>query len=109
MSSDEALWPSSFSWKHSGGSGEGVHCCPKSYSGRGQHCIVLAAAEGIVTATDWSLLQQHRGTLVLTKSWAKSLLIRRGLLSAKALTQQNWQLLSLKSVRNSTYWTYALK
>ena len=34
--------------------------------------IVLAAAEGIVAATDRSHLRQHGGTLVLTKSWAKS-------------------------------------
>lgn len=45
--------------------------------------IVLAAAEGIVSATDRSLLRQHGGTLVLTKSWAKSLLIRMGFVKRK--------------------------
>ena len=33
--------------------------------------IVLAAAEGIVAATERSLLRQHGGSLVLTKAWTK--------------------------------------
>ena len=47
--------------------------------------IILAATEGIVSATDQSLYQQHRGTLVLTKSWAKSLLIRMGFVKRQRL------------------------
>ena len=38
--------------------------------------IVLAAAEGIVAATDHCLLRQHGGSLVLTKAWDKSVLSR---------------------------------
>ena len=45
--------------------------------------IVLAAAEGIVAATERSLLSQHGGSLVLTKAWAKSLLIRMGFVKRK--------------------------
>ena len=39
---------------------------------------VLAAAERTVTAADCSLLRQHGGSLVLTKTWTKSLLSRKG-------------------------------
>ena len=48
--------------------------------------IVLAAAEGIILATDRSLLRQHGGSTILTESWAKSLLgyvKRKGSNSAK--------------------------
>ena len=48
--------------------------------------IVLAAAEGIVAATEHSLLRQHGGSLVLTKAWAKSLLIRMGFVKRKGST-----------------------
>ena len=48
--------------------------------------IVVAAAEGIVAAADRSLLRQHGGTLVLTKSWAKSLMIRMGFVKRKGST-----------------------
>ena len=48
--------------------------------------IVLTAAEGIVAATDRSLLRQHGGSLVLTKAWAKSLLIRMGFVKRKGST-----------------------
>ena len=48
--------------------------------------IVLAAAEGIVAATERSLLRQHGGSLVLTKAWAKSLLIRMGFVKRKGST-----------------------
>ena len=47
--------------------------------------LVLADAEGIVAAADGSRLRQdkHGGSLVLTKSWAKSLLSRMGLVKCK--------------------------
>ena len=48
--------------------------------------IVLAAAEGIVSATERSPLRQHGGSLVLTKAWAKSLLIRMGFVKRKCST-----------------------
>lgn len=45
--------------------------------------IVLAAAEGIITARDQSLLVQNGGHIKLTKSWAKSLLKRMGYVKRK--------------------------
>ena len=48
--------------------------------------MVLAAAEGIVSATERSLLRQHGGSLVLTKAWTKSLLIRTGFVKRKGST-----------------------
>ena len=48
--------------------------------------IVLAAAEGIVSAADHSLLRQHGGSLVFTKAWAKSLLSRMGFVKHKGST-----------------------
>ena len=48
--------------------------------------IVLAAAEGIVAASERSLLRQHGGSLVLTKARAKSLLIKMGFVKRKGST-----------------------
>ena len=45
--------------------------------------IVLAAAEGIITARDQSLLVQNGSHIKLTKSWAKSLLKRMGYVKRK--------------------------
>lgn len=45
--------------------------------------IVLAAAEGIITARDQSLLLKNGGHIQLTKSWAKSLLHRMGYVKRK--------------------------
>ena len=44
---------------------------------------MLAAAERIITARDQSLLVQHGGHIQLTKSWAKSLLMRMGYVKRK--------------------------
>ena len=48
--------------------------------------IVLAAAERIVAAAEQSFLRQHGSLLMLTKSCAKSLLIRMGLVKHKGST-----------------------
>ena len=48
--------------------------------------IVIAAAEGIAAATDHSLLKQNGGSIVLTKAWAKYLLIRMGFVQCKGST-----------------------
>ena len=41
--------------------------------------IVMGAAEGIISARDVSKLVSHGGHIVITKSWAKSLLTRMGM------------------------------
>jgi hypothetical protein len=48
--------------------------------------IVLAAAEGIVTSRDRTLLVRYRGTIDLTKSWAASLMKRMGLVKRRGST-----------------------
>ena len=45
--------------------------------------IVLAAANGIVSVKDRSLLCEHGGHLELTKAWAKSFLGRMGYVKRK--------------------------
>ena len=45
--------------------------------------IVMAAAEGIISAKDQSLLLQNGGHIEITKSWAKSLLLRMGYVRRK--------------------------
>ena len=47
---------------------------------------IVAAAEEIVAATDHRLVKQHDGSVTLTKSWAKSLLIRMGFVKRKGST-----------------------
>jgi hypothetical protein len=49
--------------------------------------IVIAAAEGIVTATDRTMLVQHGGHINLTRDWALSLLSRMGFVKRKATTK----------------------
>ena len=50
-------------------------------------CIVIAAAEGIVKATDRALLAENGGFIKLTLSWAYSLLKRMGFVKRKATTK----------------------
>ena len=49
--------------------------------------IVTAAVEGIVKATDRTLLAEHGGHITLTKTWALSLLGRMGYVKRKATTK----------------------
>ena len=49
--------------------------------------IVIAAATGIVKATDHTLLYENGGHLTLTKTWAYSLLKRMGYTKHKASTK----------------------
>ena len=48
--------------------------------------VVMAAAEGIVSAQDITKLVEHRGHINITKSWAKSLLNRMGFVKRKCST-----------------------
>ena len=48
--------------------------------------IVFASAKGIVMTKDHSLFAEYGGHIVLTTSWAKSLLIRMGTVYRKAST-----------------------
>ena len=50
--------------------------------------IVIAAAEGIVTAHDRTLLVQYGGHINLTHNWALSLLSRMGTAVMKELSAQ---------------------
>ena len=59
------------------------HCC--SVSCTVNTAIVLAAAED-VAATDYSVLRQHGGSIVLTKAWALFLMIRMGFVKRKGST-----------------------
>lgn len=49
--------------------------------------VVIAAAEGLVRATDRTLLVEHGGHIALTKTWALSLLGRMGYVKRKATTK----------------------
>ena len=49
--------------------------------------IVMAAAEGIVKATDRTLLVEHGGSIQLTQAWAYSILNRMGFVKRKATTK----------------------
>ena len=60
--------------------------------------ICMAAAEGIVAARDQGLLAQHGGHIELTKTWARSLLTRMGMLKGNA--QMLVKLLSQTSTRS---------
>ena len=51
--------------------------------------IVLAAAEGIITAKDRSLLAENGGHITLTRGWAASILKRMGFVKRKATTKMN--------------------
>ena len=75
-SSYKSTWPSPFAWEYSGCSGERDIIALWATVGMVNTAIVLAAAEGIVAATDHCLLRQHGGSLVLTKAWDKSVLSR---------------------------------
>ena len=48
--------------------------------------VVMAAAEGIVSARDFSKLSSHGGHILITKSWARSLLNRMGYVKRKCST-----------------------
>ena len=48
--------------------------------------IVIAAAKGIVTSSDKSLLVENGGSIKITKNWAKSLLYRRNFLKRSGST-----------------------
>ena len=48
--------------------------------------VVMAAAEGIVAARDVSKLVPHGGHIEITKTWARSLLIRMGYVKRKCST-----------------------
>jgi len=50
--------------------------------------IVRAAAKGIVLSHDRSLLFENGGHIELTKSWAKSLLIRMNMVKRKGTTSK---------------------
>ena len=49
--------------------------------------IVMAGAEGIVKSYDSNLLQENGGHIVLSKSWAKSILGRMGYVKRRASTK----------------------
>lgn len=48
--------------------------------------VVMAAANGIISARDISKLSSHGGHIVITKSWARSLLNRMGYVKRKCST-----------------------
>ena len=54
---------------------------------RGNARIVMAAAEGIVKATDRILLVEHGGHIQLTQAWAYSILKRMDFIRRKATTK----------------------
>ena len=49
--------------------------------------IVIAAAEGIIKATDRTMLSENGGHIQLTKAWAYSILQRMGFVQRKATTK----------------------
>jgi hypothetical protein len=49
--------------------------------------IVMAAAEGIIKSHDSNLLKENGGHIVCSKSWAKSLINRMGLVKKRARTK----------------------
>jgi hypothetical protein len=51
--------------------------------------IASASARGIVMAKDQSLLAENGGHICLTAAWAKSLLIRMGMVYRKASTARS--------------------
>ena len=54
--------------------------------------IVQAAAEGIVTSKDRTLLAEYGGNITLSRGWALSLLQRMGFVKRKAATEKKQQL-----------------
>ena len=48
--------------------------------------VVMAVAEGIISAKNISMLSSHGGHIVITKSWARSLLTRMGYVKRKFST-----------------------
>lgn len=64
--------------------------------------LTITAAEGIVTAHDWTLLVQHRGHIKLTYDWALSLLSRIGFVK-KATTKAKSQYSKEKFQRLKKY------
>ena len=48
--------------------------------------VVMAVAEGIISARNVSKLSSHGGHIVITKSWARSLLNRMGYVKRKCST-----------------------
>ena len=51
--------------------------------------IVIAAAQGIVSTKDRTLLAENGGPILLTQDWALSLLLRMGYTKHKATTKAN--------------------
>ena len=47
----------------------------------------MAAGEGLIKAHDRTMLVQHGGHILITKSWAMSLLKRMGFVKRKATTK----------------------
>ena len=62
--------------------------------------IVLAAAEGIITARDQSLLVKNGGHIQLTKSWAKSLLKRMGYVKRKCSNAGKISIFRFEEIRS---------
>ena len=58
--------------------------------------IVMAAAEGIIKATDRTLLSENGGHIQLTKAWAYSILKRMGFVQRKATTKTKTTLSKLE-------------
>ena len=85
-SSHKSLWPSPFLGSTLDAQVREYVIALRATSGVVNTAIVLAAAEGIVAATDCSFLRQHGGSLVLTKAWAKSLINRMGFVKRKGST-----------------------
>ena len=56
-----------------------TYTCKCRYAHYLRTCIVLAAADGIVQATDRTVLAEDGGYIVIKKSWAVSILHRLGL------------------------------
>ena len=52
----------------------------------------MATAEGIVRNKDSNLLAKNSGPILITKYWAKSLMIRMNFVKRKATKRQKYQM-----------------
>ena len=61
--------------------------------------VVMGAAEGIVAVRDVSKLVSHGGHIEITKTWARSLLIRMGFVKRKCSTSGKIPMLQLEELK----------
>lgn len=59
--------------------------------------VVMAAAEGIISAKNMSMLISHGEHIVITKNWARSLLSRMGYVKQKCSTSGKYHHHNLKN------------